>query len=82
MPGLVTDIVLSQQNTTSWTSPPHNFTTAYGGYHSGHGTTNRSGDKPLGGNVMYLDGHVDWKNFDSMMSRILSESYGLPHFWY
>jgi prepilin-type N-terminal cleavage/methylation domain-containing protein/prepilin-type processing-associated H-X9-DG protein len=79
---MMSDIVLSQQNTRSWTSPDKNFVTAFGGYHSGHGTSHRAGDKPLGGNVMYLDGHVDWKNFDSMMSRILSESYGLPHFWY
>jgi prepilin-type N-terminal cleavage/methylation domain-containing protein/prepilin-type processing-associated H-X9-DG protein len=79
---LMSDITLSQQNTKNWQSPVHNFVTAYGGYHSGHGTTHRAGDKPHGGNVMYLDGHVDWKNFDSMTSRILSESYGLPHFWY
>jgi prepilin-type processing-associated H-X9-DG protein len=79
---LMSDIVLSRENTKDWKVPQGNFVTAFGGYHSGHGTSHRSGDKPLGGNVMYLDGHVEWKNFDSMISRILSENFGLPHFWF
>ena len=77
---LMSDIVLSRDNTTTWTNG--NFVTAFGGYHSGHGTTHRQGDKPLGGNILFLDSHVEWRSFDSMKSRIMSESVGLPHFWF
>jgi prepilin-type N-terminal cleavage/methylation domain-containing protein/prepilin-type processing-associated H-X9-DG protein len=77
---MMSDIVLSRDNTTSWAN--QNFVTAYGGYHSGHGTTHRAGDKPLGGNLLFLDSHVEWRNFDTMKSRIMSETRGLPHFWY
>ena len=73
---LMTDIVISQNDTRSWANK--NFITVYGGYFAGHGTTHRAGDKPLGGNVMFLDGHVEWRNFDSMKNRLFS----WPHFWY
>jgi prepilin-type N-terminal cleavage/methylation domain-containing protein/prepilin-type processing-associated H-X9-DG protein len=73
---LMSDIVLSREDRRTWFDK--NFITVYGGYHSGHGTTHRQGDKPLGGNVLFLDGHVDWRNFDSMKNRLWS----WPHFWY
>ena len=79
---LMSDITISQANTRSFTNPTKNFVTTRGGYAFAHGTTHRSGDRPLGGNVLFLDGHVDWRNFDAMKSRIMSESHGLPHFWY
>lgn len=73
---LMSDIVISREDRTSWTDK--NFITVHGGYHSGHGTTHRAGDKPLGGNNLYLDGHVEWRNFDSMKNRLWS----WPHFWF
>ena len=73
---MMSDITISQQDTRSWANK--NFMTLYGGYAFGHGTTHRSGDKPLGGNVLFLDGHVDWRNFDAMKNRLFS----WPHFWY
>jgi prepilin-type N-terminal cleavage/methylation domain-containing protein/prepilin-type processing-associated H-X9-DG protein len=73
---LMSDIVISKDDTRSWANK--NFITVYGGYFAGHGTTHRSGDKPLGGNVLFLDGHAEWRNFDSMKNRL----YSWPHFWY
>ena len=73
---LMSDIVLSREDRKTWDDK--NFITIYGGYHSGHGTTHRKGDKPLGGNVLFLDGHVVWRNFDEMKVRL----WVWPHFWY
>jgi prepilin-type processing-associated H-X9-DG protein len=77
---LMSDITISRENTRSFADK--NFMTLRGGYPFAHGTTHRSGDRPVGGNVLFLDGHVDWRNFDAMKSRIMSETRGLPHFWY
>jgi prepilin-type processing-associated H-X9-DG protein len=77
---MMSDITLSRDNNIEWKNG--NFVTAFGGYHSGHGTTHRQGDKPLGGNLLFLDGHVEWRGFDAMKSRILSETRNLPHFWF
>ena len=79
---LMSDITLSQTGSRSWANK--NFITIRGGYQGGraaHGTTHRSGDRPIGGNVMFLDGHVEWRNFDSMKDRIIPPP-GIPHFWY
>ena len=73
---LMSDIVISQNDTRSWANK--NFVTVFGGYYAGHGTTHRQGDKPLGGNVLFLDGHVDWRDFDFMKNRLFS----WPHFWF
>jgi prepilin-type processing-associated H-X9-DG protein/prepilin-type N-terminal cleavage/methylation domain-containing protein len=73
---MMTDIVLSNNDTRSWANK--NFMTVRGGYYAGHGTTHRSGDKPLGGNILFLDGHVEWRNFDYMKVRLIS----WPNFWF
>ena len=73
---LMSDIVISREDRRTWSDK--NFITVYGGYHSGHGTTHRKGDKPIGGNVLFLDGHVTWRNFDEMKNRLFS----WPHFWF
>lgn len=73
---LFTDIVLSNTDSRDWSNK--NFLTIRGGYFAGHGTTHRSGDRPLGGNVLFVDGHGEWRNFASMKNRLT----GWPHFWY
>jgi prepilin-type N-terminal cleavage/methylation domain-containing protein/prepilin-type processing-associated H-X9-DG protein len=73
---LMSDIVISREDRRGWDNK--NFITVYGGYFAGHGTTHRSGDKPLGGNLMFLDGHVEWRNFDQMKNRL----YSNPQFWF
>ena len=75
------DIVLSQ--TDSRLPNGANFVTLKGGYQiggraAGHGTSHRNGDRPTGGNVGCLDGHVEWRPFDTMKSR--TNSY--PRWWY
>jgi len=73
---LMSDITISREDRRTWDGK--NFVTVYGGYFAGHGTTHRTGDKPLGGNLMFLDGHVEWRNFDSMKNRL----YSNPQFWF
>ena len=78
---LMSDIVISRDNNRLTAN--NNFVTAFGGYavngqRAGHGTTHRTGVKPLGGNVLFLDGHVIWRNFDDMRMRIKTD----PCFWY
>ena len=73
---LMSDIVISRDDTRNWQN--NNFITVYGGYFRGHGTTHRAGAKPLGGNNLYLDGHVEWRSFDMMRNRL----HSWPHFWY
>ena len=73
---VMSDIVLSREDRVTWSD--NNFVTVYGGYHSGHGTTHRAGEKPLGGNNLYLDGHVEWRDFASMKNRLWS----WPYFWF
>jgi prepilin-type N-terminal cleavage/methylation domain-containing protein/prepilin-type processing-associated H-X9-DG protein len=78
---LMSDIVISATNSTQTTN--NNFVTTFGGYavngvRAGHGTSHRTGVKPLGGNVLFLDGHVIWRNFDEMKMRIQTA----PCFWF
>jgi len=32
-------------------------------------TNHMSGGRPAGGNILFLDGHLEWRSFDKMMSR-------------
>ena len=73
---LLTDIVIS--NADSRETANKNFVTVRGGYFAGHGTTHRTGDRPLGGNILFVDGHGEWRNFASMKNRLT----GWPNFWY
>ena len=50
-----------------------------GGWRGGkHRTSHLNGNMPEGGNLLYLDGHVAWKNFDKMVVRTV----GNPAFWW
>ena len=73
---LMSDIVISKNDTRN--TADKNFLTVYGGYFAGHGTTHRKGDRPVGGNLLFLDGHAEWRNFDSMKNRLVS----WPYFWF
>jgi prepilin-type N-terminal cleavage/methylation domain-containing protein/prepilin-type processing-associated H-X9-DG protein len=42
--------------------------------HVGHGS------RPEGGNVLFMDGHVIWRNVDQIKLRIVSGSY--PYWWF
>ena len=73
---LMSDITISREDSTEWRND--NFLNVWGGYHSGHGTTHRNDRRPIGGNVLFLDGHVIWRPFDDMKNRL----HSWPHFWY
>ncbi len=52
----------------------NDFTKIQGDYrdHSSH----ISGGKPLGGNILFLDEHVEWRDFDKMQVRLRSPGTG------
>jgi len=45
----------------------------------GHQSAHLNGKLPAGGNLLYLDGHAQWKKFDKMVVRTDGSS---PHFWW
>ncbi|MFH1883893.1 MAG: type II secretion system protein [Planctomycetota bacterium] len=42
----------------------------------------RRGSRPAGGNILFVDGHVQWRNFNEMEHRWFWQSYGNPCFWW
>ncbi len=58
-----------------------NFTKIYGGWGGGrkpHSSPHLNNGLPLGGNLILLDGHVEWRKFDKMFVR----TGGAPSFWW
>jgi prepilin-type N-terminal cleavage/methylation domain-containing protein/prepilin-type processing-associated H-X9-DG protein len=67
---LVTDATLSQNNLFH----------VQGGFAVPHQTSHLTKDnKPEGGNILYMDGHVDWRPFKSMFKRAQA---GDVQFWF
>jgi len=47
-----------------------NFTSIMGGYNLPHGTSHLdSNNNPIGGNVLFMDGHCEWRPFNDMKIR-------------
>ena len=42
----------------------------------------RKGTRPTGGNILFVDGHVEWRKFDEMEHRWFWQAYGNPCFWW
>lgn len=42
----------------------------------------KAGSKPTGGNILFVDGHVEWRHFKDMEHRWFWQSYGNPCFWW
>jgi prepilin-type processing-associated H-X9-DG protein len=42
----------------------------------------KGGTKPLGGNSLFVDGHVQWRKFDEMEHRWFWQAFGNPCFWW
>jgi prepilin-type N-terminal cleavage/methylation domain-containing protein/prepilin-type processing-associated H-X9-DG protein len=40
------------------------------------------GGQPTGGNVLFLDGHVTWRNFRDMRPRLTAPNLTTPSFWF
>ncbi len=71
---LVCDVVLSALELRNDAFPNGNFAFVQGGMLGQHGLYDRTShlkndSLPLGGSVGFLDGHVDWRNFNEMAGR-------------
>jgi len=42
----------------------------------------RKGSRPAGGNILFLDGHVQWRKFDEMQHRWFYNVFGNPCMWW
>jgi prepilin-type processing-associated H-X9-DG protein len=41
-----------------------------------------NGQRPAGGNIVFLDGHVGWRRFEKMTIRTTDNDADHPAFWY
>jgi prepilin-type N-terminal cleavage/methylation domain-containing protein/prepilin-type processing-associated H-X9-DG protein len=69
--------------TISTNNPPYNFMEVPGGSYSWLGVYDRTNHvrknvDPVGGNICYADGHVDWRGFDEMEIKI---NQNPKHWW-
>ena len=61
-----------------------NFTRVdLGGWH-GHSTSHLNGNMPAGGNLLFLDGHNEWKKFGNtnQAQYMIVRTTGAPSFWF
>jgi prepilin-type N-terminal cleavage/methylation domain-containing protein/prepilin-type processing-associated H-X9-DG protein len=42
----------------------------------------KKGTKPTGGNILFVDGHVQWRGFEEMQHRWFWQAYQNPCFWW
>jgi len=42
-------------------------------------TSHLKGDRPAGGNILFLDGHIAWRDFEDMDD---TKIHGVPVFWW
>jgi prepilin-type N-terminal cleavage/methylation domain-containing protein/prepilin-type processing-associated H-X9-DG protein len=54
------------------------YKAVYGGWSKAHETAHMEGRLPAGGNLLMLDGHSEWRNFQKMSIR----TTGGPAFWW
>ena len=74
---IVADATLSRGNNER-DRTQNNYTQVRGGWVKDHSSPHLNGQMPAGGNVLYMDMHVDWKRFDDMVVR----TTGGPSFWW
>ena len=68
------DVVISDPGANGTT----NFTSIQGGWIKPHHTSHLNGSWPAGGNILFMDGHVSWRDFRLMSLRTIGD----PGFWY
>jgi prepilin-type processing-associated H-X9-DG protein len=54
------------------------YTGIMGGWSKPHNTAHLEGKLPAGGNLLFLDGHAEWRKFQAMRVR----TDGTPYFWW
>ncbi len=69
----------NQRYQYTWNSIPGGYQVA--GVAKPHTSPHLKGNYPSGGDVLMLDGHVEWEKFDSMLCRTLP-SANIPGFWW
>jgi prepilin-type processing-associated H-X9-DG protein len=81
---LIADVTVSNGRERS-----SDFTKATGGCLDRWGVYDRTnhlrrGARPAGGNVLFVDGHVQWRRFEEMERRWswLGQDYPNPSFWW
>jgi prepilin-type N-terminal cleavage/methylation domain-containing protein/prepilin-type processing-associated H-X9-DG protein len=47
-----------------------------------HRTSHLNGARPEGGNILFLDGHVDWRKFADMKVRFRDPNWDVVQFWW
>jgi prepilin-type processing-associated H-X9-DG protein len=73
--------IRSGSGSGSWSQVVGGYTFPFpGGPPWPHTTPHLKGTVPAGGNVGYLDGHVQWKRFEKMELR--TQPAGTPEFWW
>jgi prepilin-type N-terminal cleavage/methylation domain-containing protein/prepilin-type processing-associated H-X9-DG protein len=58
------------------------YTRIMGGWSKPHDTAHMTGKVPKGGNVLFLDGHVEFKKFEKMTVRTRDNTAQTPAFWW
>jgi prepilin-type N-terminal cleavage/methylation domain-containing protein/prepilin-type processing-associated H-X9-DG protein len=53
-----------------------------GGWSKLHDSAHMQGKLPAGGNLLFLDGHVEWRKFKNMHIRTSPNGAGAPPFWW
>ena len=80
---LAADATISQPGEFNYNQRySYTWNSIQGGYTKPHTSPHLKGSVPNGGNVVMLDGHIEWVKFDSMYCRTLQSSTGTPGFWW
>ena len=76
---LVADAILSTGPVQpGYAHPENNYADIAGGFYLHHVSPHLKGVVPMGGNLGFKDGHVDWRDFKFMTPR----NPGGPYFWW
>jgi len=90
---LIADVMISNGDTYPAT-PADNFTSVSGGFYKPHLSAHLKNGVPKGGNIVYKDGHAQWKKFNSPPAGktsftvnesnlyTFSRTQGGPWFWW
>jgi prepilin-type N-terminal cleavage/methylation domain-containing protein/prepilin-type processing-associated H-X9-DG protein len=77
-----TEIVVDAIVTTTPT-PPYNYGAIVGGFPGQMPSAHMHGSTPDGGNILFMDGHVDWRPLSEMHRRAYSTSLiRSPMYWW
>ena len=85
---LITDVVLSANNMLP-ISPADNFNNVQGSFRLTHLSAHLKKGVPYGGNIVYKDGHAQWKKFNASNSnaslndsKVRTALGDVPYFWW